>query len=120
VREPDNKFDPAAIRVEREDGAMMGYVPAHVAGGHHGGGGLARDIDEGIVVLCRISALTGGGEKTRGVNIEIARWCGTSAPTAGPWEKLPLEPSKMVPGLVVGILIALAAVAILFLLSKAH
>ena len=31
TREPDNRFDANAIRVERKDSAQIGYIPRHLA-----------------------------------------------------------------------------------------
>lgn len=70
VREPDNPKDPGAIKILRENGEQVGYVPAHVS--RNGDkSGLAFRIDRGDHYLCRVKDVTGGFRETRGVNIEI-------------------------------------------------
>jgi HIRAN domain-containing protein len=70
VRDPDNRFDKGAIKVMRLNGEQLGFIPEHVSRGGDSSG-LASRIDRGEKYGCRISDLTGGGEKTLGVNIEI-------------------------------------------------
>lgn len=70
VRDPDNRFDQGAIKVLRVNGEQLGFIPEHVSRGGDSSG-LASRMDRGEKYLCRISDLTGGGGKTRGVNIEI-------------------------------------------------
>jgi hypothetical protein len=70
VRDPDNRFDKGAIKVMRLTGEQLGFIPEHVSGGGDSSG-LASRMDRGEKYGCRISDLTGGGEKNLGVNIEI-------------------------------------------------
>lgn len=76
VREPANPADPNAIKLLRTNGEQVGYITGYVASD------LARHIDKGGIVKCRISDLTGGGDKWRGANIEISRWTGHGEPEA--------------------------------------
>ena len=71
VREPDNKHDPNAIAVCRQNGQQIGYLDR----------GLARDIapdmDEGLPLDIMITDITSGGwfsDKSYGVNIEITKY----------------------------------------------
>lgn len=50
-RQPDNQWDPNAIKVVLGDGRDIGYIPRVVAA--H----LARDLDAGMVYDCYISYL---------------------------------------------------------------
>ena len=70
VRDPNNPHDSGAIRVMRLNGQELGFIPAHVSRGGDSSG-LAVRMDRGDKYQCRISALTGGGTRTLGVNIEI-------------------------------------------------
>jgi hypothetical protein len=70
VRDPNNLFDSGAIKVMRLNRQQLGFVPQHVSRGGDPSG-LAAQMDRGVVYSCRIKDLTGGGTKTRGVNIEI-------------------------------------------------
>jgi len=81
VREPDNAFDPNAIKVLRTNGEQLGYVPASSAAS-----GLARQLDRAEAIRCRISDLTGGNGWTRGVNIEVGDWDDTPPAVAEPDE----------------------------------
>jgi hypothetical protein len=67
IREPDNRYDPNAIRVESGLG-QIGYIPAQTALNN-----LASEMDRGCEVTAIISEITGGeqGKPTRGVNLEI-------------------------------------------------
>lgn len=80
VRDPNNRHDMGAIKVMRLNGEQLGFVPAHVSRGRDSSG-LAYRMDRGDKYECRISALTGGGRMSLGVNIEIAdaddvQWAG--------------------------------------------
>jgi hypothetical protein len=70
VRDPGNRYDNGAIKVMRLNGEQLGFVPAHVSRGGDSSG-LAHRMDQGEKYQCKISDLTGGGAKARGVNIEI-------------------------------------------------
>jgi hypothetical protein len=67
IREPDNRYDPNAIRVDSSFG-HIGYIPADTAANN-----LASQMDRGHKVYAVISEITGGeqGKPTRGVNLEI-------------------------------------------------
>ena len=68
-REPDNAYDPNAIRVERSDGAQIGYIPR----------ALAATLThvwqtQGIsTISATVTAITGGHARwtTRGVRIQF-------------------------------------------------
>ena len=67
-REPRNLFDTNAIKVTRENGDLIGYIPAHVASR-----GLAEDMDSGLTVKCVISDITGGTDgRSLGVNLSVS------------------------------------------------
>ncbi len=70
VRDPYNPHDKGAIKVMRLNGDQLGFVPAHVSRGDDPSG-LAVRMDRGDTYHCRISGLTGGGDLSLGVNIEI-------------------------------------------------
>jgi len=70
ARDPGNRFDKGAIKVMRLNGEQLGFIPAHVSRGGDSSG-LAFQMDRGDRYQCRISALTGGGGRSLGVNIEI-------------------------------------------------
>lgn len=63
-REPDNPFDPNAIRVYKST-IPLGYINRDLASQ------LAPRIDDGVEYVCIIQTVTGGGEKLHGVNIMI-------------------------------------------------
>jgi len=70
VREPDNPKDEGAIKILRDNGEHVGYVPAHVS--RNGDrSGLAYQMDRGDQLLCRVKDVTGGFGKTIGINVEI-------------------------------------------------
>ncbi len=66
--EPDNRFDPHAVSVRRENGEQLGYLEARVAAD------VQPYLLERQTIPCCISALTGGGNLTKGVNIYIGAW----------------------------------------------
>lgn len=68
IREPDNRYDSNAIRVDTAFG-QIGYIPADTAAND-----LAAQMDRGYKVSAEISEITGGepGKPTRGVNLMIA------------------------------------------------
>lgn len=66
-REPDNKHDPNAIRILTEDNTDLGFLNKRLAKK------LAPLIDSGGEFECRVTDLTGGGEKNYGVNVAIKR-----------------------------------------------
>ena len=72
VRDPNNDFDPGAIKVMRLNGEQLGFIPAHVSRGDDPSG-LALRMDRGDKYECRISNLTGRGKEALGVNIEITQ-----------------------------------------------
>jgi hypothetical protein len=86
VREPDHRYDKGAIRVLRLNGEDLGFIPADVSRGGDSSG-LAWRMDRGDRYQCRISDLTGGGDKYLGVNIEITE--GTGSEVCGD-EKAPV------------------------------
>lgn len=70
VRDPHNRYDRGAIKVLRANGEQLGFIPAHVSRGA-GQSGLSEYMDRGARYSCRISDLTGGGDLSLGVNIEV-------------------------------------------------
>jgi hypothetical protein len=75
VREPKNKFDPNAVGVWVTVRVLIGPATAVQIG--YIGADLARDlaplIDGGTPVQAEVSQVTGGGEKTMGVNLLVTR-----------------------------------------------
>ncbi len=67
IREPANPHDPHAIRVTTEDGRMLGYLSAQLAGR------LAPSLDARARYRATASALTGGGNRTLGLNVYLER-----------------------------------------------
>jgi len=67
TREPDNHYDPLAIKVTTEAGTQIGYLSARLAAR------LAPSIDVGARYSAIVSQITGGGEKHLGVNIYVQR-----------------------------------------------
>lgn len=71
VREPDNKFDPGAVKVVRKNGRQLGYLPANMTRDRDPSG-LANQIDNGAKFRCRVADITGGGPGILyGMEIEI-------------------------------------------------
>lgn len=70
VREPENRFDPNAIRVENQQGDQIGYFNSRMA--KH----LAPVLDKGGEYQVLVSSLTGGKNKNLGVNILVNRASG--------------------------------------------
>jgi len=76
AREPTNRHDRNAIQVMRlvwtgkktvSSAEQLGFISRELAVD------LAPEIDAGITYIARITSLTGGGELTTGVNIQILR-----------------------------------------------
>jgi len=66
-REPDNPHDPHAVKVVTASGTQIGYLSARVASR------LAPSIDSGTRYAAAVSQITGGGERSYGVNIYVHR-----------------------------------------------
>jgi single-stranded-DNA-specific exonuclease len=67
-REPDNPHDPHAVRVCRQAGGeQIGYLAATLAGR------LAPTMDRGAQYRATVTQLTGGGDRSFGVNVLIER-----------------------------------------------
>lgn len=66
-REPDNPHDPHAVKVLTASGAHIGYLNARVASR------LAPSIDTGARYAAAVSQITGGGDRSFGVNIYVHR-----------------------------------------------
>jgi hypothetical protein len=79
MREPQNPVHINAVRVQRRNGEQLGYLDRFVADD------TAPDLDQGAHVRCRIVAITGMDKTTFGVDIQLARWTGDSAPEHEPW-----------------------------------
>jgi hypothetical protein len=70
VRDRTNLYDKGAIKILRSNGEQLGFIPSHVS--REGDpSGLAYRMDHGSRYECRIKNITGGGEKSLGVNIEV-------------------------------------------------
>ena len=77
VREPANPHDPHAIAVCTEDGRQLGYLSARLAGR------LAPSVDAGTRYTVTASQVTGGGDRSYGLNVFIQR-----EEAAGPADRL--------------------------------
>lgn len=66
-REPANPHDPHAIRVATEEGQVLGYLNAQLAGR------LAPTMDAGARYRATVARVTGGGDRHLGMNIYIER-----------------------------------------------
>jgi len=66
-REPANTHDPHAVRVAAGDGRMVGYLSARLAGR------VAPAMDAGGRYRATVSRVTGGGDRTLGLNIFVER-----------------------------------------------
>ncbi len=73
VREPGNAFDPSAIGV-RTGTLALGYVRREIAKR------LAPNIDRGDRYTARVGSVTGGGERSVGVNVEVRRHRSVAVP----------------------------------------
>ncbi len=67
TREPANPHDPHAIAVCTEDGRQLGYLSARLASR------LAPSLDTGTRYTVTASQVTGGGDRSFGLNIFIQR-----------------------------------------------
>lgn len=69
IRDPRNKFDANAIKVERLDGLQLGFLKKEMA--KH----LAPVIDEGVRYEAIVTSITGGSHDKEhyGVNLAVAR-----------------------------------------------
>ncbi len=67
VREPANPHDPHAVQVATPDGRVLGYLRAPLAGR------LSPSIDAGARYRVTVAGVTGGGERTLGLNIFLER-----------------------------------------------
>lgn len=66
-REPANPHDPHAIQVTMHDGRVLGYLNAHLAGR------LGPSVDAGARYTVIASRVTGGGDRTLGLNIYLEK-----------------------------------------------
>ena len=91
VREPDNHYDPRAVKVVRTNGEQIGYLPGHIVGNDKGIGWCVADhMDAGVRYWARVAKVTGGtGDKDYGVNLAVAFWSGPGEPEGLPWIEVP-------------------------------
>lgn len=75
-RESHNPVDPNAIRILTQDGRMVGYIRREIAAE------IAPLIDAGTVYRCIITAITGGDDRTYGVNIMMLKGSREDKPAA--------------------------------------
>jgi HIRAN domain len=118
VREPGNPVSSDAVKTVRRTGEQIGYLSAYVVGR-----GLAKDLDKGVIIRCRISALTGGGELTRGVNLELWIWEGADIPDCPPWPihtdgRSPAGSEMSAVYVALLLTVAVVIVAVIFFLSR--
>lgn len=66
-REPANPHDPHAVQVTTEDGRAVGYLNAQLAAR------LAPAIDGGVRYRATVARVTGGGDRTLGLNLYLER-----------------------------------------------
>lgn len=67
TREPGNPHDPHAIAVSTAAGAQVGYLSARLAAR------LAPSVDTGTRYAATVTQVTGGGERSYGLNVYIRR-----------------------------------------------
>ena len=91
-REPDNPHDPHAVKVLTESGGQIGYLSGRVASR------LAPSMDTGARYTANVSQITGGGERSFGVNLYVRRENGLPREDVDPsrtlrmgWTSLPLD-----------------------------
>lgn len=77
MREPHNQYSATAIAITNQFGKQLGYVVDETSSD------LATRIDAGVPVWARVKQLTGGGELSVGVNIEVM--IGYQAPAEISW-----------------------------------
>ncbi|HET8998017.1 MAG TPA: DHHA1 domain-containing protein, partial [bacterium] len=89
IREPANPHDPHAVQVVTPDGRALGYLRARLAGR------LAPSIDGGARYRATVAAVTGGGDRSSGINILLEREdessespCGDPPPGRPTWGHL--------------------------------
>jgi len=89
IREPANPHDPHAVQVVTLDGRALGYLRARLAGR------LSPSIDAGARYRATVAAVTGGGDRSSGINILLEREdesseppCGTRLPGQWAWRRL--------------------------------
>ena len=80
IREPANPHDPHAVQVVTLDGRALGYLRARLAGR------LSPSIDAGARYRATVAAVTGGGDRSSGINILLEREDESSEP---PWGDRP-------------------------------
>ncbi|MBQ1249625.1 MAG: single-stranded-DNA-specific exonuclease RecJ, partial [Selenomonadales bacterium] len=66
-RESDNPYDANAIRVWTQDGRDVGHIRKEIAAD------IAPLMDEGVDYRCIVTAVTGGGDRSYGVNIVVIK-----------------------------------------------
>lgn len=66
-REPHNPHDPHAVAVLTAAGTQIGYLSAHVASR------LAPTMDSGVGYTVNVTQITGGGDRSSGVNLFVRR-----------------------------------------------
>jgi single-stranded-DNA-specific exonuclease len=72
IAEPENPYDPNAIKVMTEDGKQAGYLSREMAEM------IAEGIRKGITYDCKVNGVTGEGKNTLGANITIMRENGSN------------------------------------------
>lgn len=88
-REPGNTHDPHAIKVLAPSGTQIGYLSARVAAR------LAPTVDSGTRYSATVSQVTGGGDRSFGVNVYVQREEGSpddldpSRMLRAGWQELP-------------------------------
>ena len=76
VRQPDNAYDPNAMAVMTADGVQVGFLRRQIAQV------LAPLADAGAVFRAKVLQVTGGDDRSWGVNIEVTRGDSPDAGTA--------------------------------------
>lgn len=64
-REPFNEVDKNAIAVLNKNGVKLGYLSKEIAPS------LAKKMDNGLKLICKVIKVTGGGDLNYGLNISI-------------------------------------------------
>ncbi|MBO5245055.1 MAG: DEAD/DEAH box helicase, partial [Selenomonadales bacterium] len=73
-REPNNPVDPNAIHILTQDRREVGYIRKEIAAE------ISPLIDAGTAYRCIVTAITGGDDRSYGVNIMMLKGCCEDAP----------------------------------------
>jgi len=67
VPEPDNKYDPNAVRITTLEGVKLGYIGKNKDVNKR----IKEELKQGNKVTCTVLETTGTQEQTKGINIKL-------------------------------------------------